>query len=361
MRPELLGGYAVLALCVVLVFMRLARGMFSDGWVRSVRALFVHLSAPVPAILLAMAAAATRWPPAIVGVALVLGLAWQESRSAPNADEAFEEGLSPEQWIDRVLEAFPDGRYSNPRPVGKGGMARVFRVADQRLQRDVAFKLMDPDVVADAEMRARFVREGRAMAALHHPGLPAVHDVSDAPIPYMVMSFIEGQTLSDRFEERGPAESHEVRDWVVQAARALGHAHQAGIIHRDVKPENLMLDDEGRVWVIDFGIARRAGQEAITRVGMVMGTPLFLPPEQLGGSEPDPLNDMYSLGATAYFLLTGEYPYSMQDLVAGTAAEPRALPDTVDKEIAAALTLMVNREPSARPASMRALLELIGK
>lgn len=355
-----MAGSAVLALCGVLVLLRVARGMFTDSWVRRVRDLYLGLSRPAPAILFALLAAATRWPPAVIGAAVVLGLAWYEAQSAPADSVAFEEGVPPETWIERVLEAFPDGRYSDPRPVGKGGMARVFRVADQRLQRDVAFKLMDPEVVADAQMRARFVREGRAMAALHHPGLPAVHDVADAPIPYMVMSFIEGQTLSDRFEERGPASSREVHDWVVQAAGALGHAHEAGIIHRDVKPENLMLDEEGRVWVIDFGIARRAGQEAITRVGMVMGTPLFLPPEQLGGSEPDTRNDVYSLGATAYFLLTGEYPYSMQDLIAGAAAEPRPLPDGVEKDLAASLTLMVNRDPEVRPAGMPALLELLG-
>jgi serine/threonine protein kinase len=360
-KVELLVGYAVLALSTVLIVLRLARGMFADAWVRRVRDLFVTLASPGPAIALALAAAATRWPPAIVGAAIVLGMAWHEARAASGEGEAFEEGLSSEMWIDRVLKAFPDGRYSDPRPVGKGGMARVFRVADQRLQRDVAFKLMDPEVVGDAAMRARFVREGRAMAALHHPGLPSVHDVADSPIPYMVMSFIEGQTLADRFEERGPASSAEVRDWVVQAARALGHAHQAGIVHRDVKPENLMLDDAGRVWVIDFGIARRAGQEAITRVGTIMGTPLFLPPEQLGGSEPEARNDIYSLGATAYFLLTGDYPYEMQELVAGVAGQPKPLPDSVEKELGAALTLMVNREPEARPASMLALLELVGK
>lgn len=360
MGPEILAGYAVLAVSGALVLLRLLRGMFTDAWVRRTSHLFLTLSRPVPAIVFALVAAATRWPPAVVGAAVVLGLAWYEAQFSPDDAEAFEEGLSSAAWIERVLAAFPDGRYSDPRPVGEGGMARVFRVADQRLQRDVAFKLMDPDVVGDAEMRARFVREGRAMAALHHPGLPSVHDVADAPIPYMVMSFIEGQTLSDRFEERGPATSSEVRDWVGQAAGALGHAHEAGIIHRDVKPENLMLDEDGRVWVIDFGIARRAGQEAITRVGMVMGTPLFLPPEQLGGSEPDTRNDVYSLGATAYYLLTGEYPYSMQDLIAGAHTAPRSLPDNVEKQLAASLTLMISRDPEARPASMRALVELLG-
>jgi serine/threonine-protein kinase len=238
-------------------------------------------------------------------------------------------------------------------------MARVFRVRDLRLARDVAFKLMDPTLLPDSEMRARFVREGRAMAALHHPGLPAVHDVADAPIPYMVMSFIEGRTLADRFEAQGPASAIEVRSWMLQAAEALGHAHQAGIVHRDVKPENLMVDTSGRIWVIDFGIARIESQAAITRVGTVMGTPLFLSPEQIGGADPDVRNDIYSLGATAYFLLSGEYPYSLQDLVGGKECPPHPLPEGTDSRLANCIMLAISCKPENRPPSMRALIDML--
>jgi serine/threonine-protein kinase len=175
----------------------------------------------------------------------------------------------------------------------------------------------------------------------------------------MVMSFIEGETLADPFEREGPASSEVVRSWMIQAAEALGHAHRAGIIHRDVKPENLMIDQAERIWVIDFGIARFESQAAITRVGTVMGTPLFLSPEQIGGKDPDIRNDVYSLGATAYFMVSGKYPYNLQELIGASVEGPRPLPDHVDPRMAASLLLAVSLHPEDRPSSMMALVEML--
>lgn len=339
-----------------MILLWILRSWLPARLVRFHQKVLLALSTPGPAAAFVLLVGASMWPVAVgVGV-LLLFLA---SREASHAGDSLPPNASPEEWMRLVVESFPGGRYGDVRILGQGGMARIFRVRDLRLDRDVAFKLMDPALLPDATMRARFVREGRAMAALHHPGLPMIHDVADAPIPYMVMSFIEGETLADRFERLGPASSDEVRSWMIQAAEALGHAHQAGIIHRDVKPENLMIDQAGRIWVIDFGIARFESQAAITRVGTVMGTPLFLSPEQIGGHDPHILNDVYSLGATAFFMVSGKYPYTLQELVGASGEPAKALPEQVDPTLAAAIQLAVSHRPEDRPSSMRALVEML--
>lgn len=346
-----------LTLVMLVLLLRAGRAWLPNDLLRLHRDFLLALTRPLPALAFVLLVAASTWIPVVLGGVLVLLLSWLEGRAA--AALVPEGQLTSEQWLQRIIQTFPQGRYTDVRPVGEGGMARVFRAKDNRLQRDVAFKLMDTSLVADAEMRARFVREGRAMATLHHEGLPAVHDVADAPFPFMVMSFIEGHTLAEYFEEHGRAPSEKVRDWMTQAAKALHHAHGAGIIHRDVKPENLMLDRQGRIWVIDFGIARMESQAAITRVGVIMGTPLFLSPEQINGDEPDVSNDVYSLAATGYFMLSGEYPYTVASLVQEDGGGPAALPEGVDAQLAACVMLAVSRRPQDRPGDMQALAAML--
>ncbi len=298
-----------------------------------------------------------------VVLAVLLGAVALLRRQAARATVEIEAGSGApglEGSLRQILDSLPRDRYVDPHPLGSGGTAQIFRVRDLKLDRMVAFKMMDPEVMQDPEMRARFLREARTMAQITHTGLPSIYDVAETPHPYLVMQYIEGRHLEDYFSEKGPVPSDLARDWLAQAARALEGAHEQGIVHRDVKPENLMLDSKGRIWVIDFGLARGATHKPITRVGVVMGTPTFVAPEQLLGNPPDERVDVYGLAATGYYLLSGRYPYRLEDLVANSGVTPKELPEAVESQLAATLSLALARNPEDRPGSMkefRALLE----
>lgn len=292
---------------------------------------------------------------AVVGglVAAVL-LTRRRGTSSTTTPLGIEEALAldVEEWIRRILAAQPAGRFEEPRLVGQGGMARLYRVRDTRLDRDVVFKLMDPESFADPDMRRRFLREARALAAMSAPGLPAVYDVSEAPVPYFVMQFLEGSSLAERIAEAGRLAPADVRRWTAAAARALAHAHEAGIVHRDVKPENLMVDAKGVAWVVDFGVASVASAAPITTVGQVVGTPDFLAPERVRGAEPDARMDVFSLAATAWFLLGGRMPYTVAQLVHEGDYRPHPLPEDVPADLVAVLEAGLEMDPDERIQTM---------
>lgn len=265
---------------------------------------------------------------------------------------------STREWVDEILAGL-DGRYADPERLGTGGMAEIYRARDTRLDRPVAFKVLTPEAFQDDEMRERFLREARALASLDHTGLPSIYDVSATPVPYFIFRYIEGRSLAEAFEARGPLPAEDVRGWLAAAAEALAHAHDQGLVHRDVKPENLMLDDKGGIWVIDFGIARGVSSRAITKVGVVMGTPSFVSPEQLKSAEPSPSMDIFSLASTGYHLLSGAFPYELAELVHEQTSGPDPLPDGVPEDLAAALAMGLRLDPAERPGDMREFARIL--
>jgi eukaryotic-like serine/threonine-protein kinase len=239
-----------------------------------------------------------------------------------------------------------DGRYRLERPLGHGGMATVYLARDEELDRPVAIKVLAEHLAGDAAFRDRFLREARLAARLSHPNVVSVYDAGESEDgrPFIVMEYVPGMTLA----EVGRLAPDEAVGLVVQACHGLAHAHEAGLVHRDVKPQNLLLRDDGVLKVADFGIARAAETTALTQIGTVLGTAAYLSPEQALGEEVTPATDVYALGAVLYELLTGRPPYAF-DSLADLAAKQREEPITPVRDLAPALS------PQVEDALMRAL------
>lgn len=191
-------------------------------------------------------------------------------------------------------------------------MAGVFLGEEPRLARKVAIKVMAPSLMVDPRMVERFQQEARSTARLSHPHIVTIHEIDERDgLHYFVMSYVEGPTLDAILEEaEGPLPVSTVRRWLLQIAGALNHAHRAGIVHRDVKPGNVLVDPDGNAVVTDFGIAKVADEPGLTRTGMLVGTPSYMSPEQCMGSEVASAADQYALGALAYHLITGRPPFT---------------------------------------------------
>lgn len=203
------------------------------------------------------------------------------------------------------------GRYLLERELGRGGMGIVFLARDVTLERPVAIKLLPPSLAALPGIRLRFLQEARTAAGLSHPNIIPIHAVEEAgDLVWFVMSYVPGETLADRVGREGPLPVPAVARMVQEVAWALAYAHRHGVIHRDVKPENILLErGTGRALVADFGIARLADEAGISPPGEMLGTPRLVSPEQAGGEPLDGRSDLYSLGVTAFFALTGRYPF----------------------------------------------------
>jgi serine/threonine protein kinase len=210
-------------------------------------------------------------------------------------------------------------------------MGEVWRGRDTVLGRPVAVKLLKPEYADDALFRQRFEIEAQHAASLHHPGIAGVFDFGEAPPldgsatprPYLVMELVEGQPLSDLLRPSAPMDPEVTQDLMAQTADALGAAHRAGIVHRDVKPGNLIVTPDRRIKVTDFGIARAAEGLALTETGQVMGTPAYLSPEQAEGGTATAASDVYSLGVVAYECLVGRRPFVADTAVATALAHLR--------------------------------------
>ncbi len=195
--------------------------------------------------------------------------------------------------------------------LGRGGMGVVYKAEDTKLQGFVAIKVLPPHMTADEEAKTRFVREARAASALEHPNICHIHEIDETPDGhlFMVMPCYEGETLGERLE-RGPLEIDEILDIATQVASALARAHEMGIIHRDIKPGNVMLSDGGRqAKLMDFGLAKRLDATKVTRTGTTLGTVAYMSPEQALGKEADHRADIWSLGVVLYEMLTGRQAF----------------------------------------------------
>jgi serine/threonine protein kinase len=210
---------------------------------------------------------------------------------------------------ERLARAL-EGRYEIIRLLGRGGMAAVFLANDLVLERQVAIKVLPPDMTRDGELIVRFQQEAKTAAKLEHPNIIPIHRVeSEAGLVYIVMKYVSGQSLEDLLA-KGPVSIQLARHVLREAALALGHAHRRHIVHRDVKPANIMLDDEGRVVLTDFGISKAVqGTSNLTGTGTIIGTPQYMAPEQAKGREVDGRADQYALAIVGYRALTGKLPF----------------------------------------------------
>jgi serine/threonine-protein kinase len=254
------------------------------------------------------------------------------------------------------------GRYRLEDRVAAGGMGEVWRASDTLLDRIVAVKLLRPEYADSHEFRERLRWEGRHAALLSHPGVVRVYDYDDgsaAGVPYLVMEYVEGPSLAAVLSAEGTLSPCRVLGLVAQAAEALACAHAAGIVHRDIKPGNVLVDS-GQVKITDFGIARAVDAVPMTRTGLVMGTPSYLSPEQVSGRAATPLSDLYGLGVIAYECLTGRPPFQGTPLAVALAHRDRPLPplpDTVPGPVAKLVAALTAKNPQCRPGDGRTVAE----
>ncbi|HKH12768.1 MAG TPA: protein kinase [Rubrobacter sp.] len=259
-----------------------------------------------------------------------------------------------------------DGRYTIERPLGSGGMAEVFLAHDSVLERDVALKVLRSQYRGDEEFYERFGREARSAASLSHPNIVQVYDRGETPdgTCYIAMEYVSGGTLKERLDERGPMEPQRALAVAAQVAEALWAAHERGMVHRDIKPQNILVTDMGHLKVTDFGIARAASAATISATNAVFGTAGYLSPEQALGEPATPRSDLYSLGIVLYEMLTGVVPYRADNPVAvcmkhvtEPLTPPRRLDPTIPDAVDALVIKMLAKDPADRPASASELLD----
>jgi serine/threonine-protein kinase len=257
------------------------------------------------------------------------------------------------------------GRYLLSDLVAGGGMGEVWRAEDQVLGRVVAVKLLRREYAADDAFLSRFRAEARHAASLGHPGIAQVFDYGeDDGTAYLVMELVPGEPLSARLQREGALPAAVAVPLLQQAARALDAAHATGLVHRDVKPGNLLITPDERVKITDFGIARAGDQAPLTRTGEVMGTAQYLSPEQAMGRTATPASDVYSLGIVAYEMLRGRRPFEADTAVAIALAQvnnaPEPLPASVPAPVAATVLQALAKDPAERPASAAAFADSLG-
>jgi serine/threonine protein kinase len=254
------------------------------------------------------------------------------------------------------------GRYEMGARLGVGGMSTVVSAFDERLEREVAIKLLAEHLADDSQFVARFRREALAAARLVHPNIVQVFDFGldeSTHRHYIAMELVRGQSGAEILREEGVLDVREALSIVGQACRGLEYAHRNGVVHRDVKPGNLLRGEDGVVKLADFGIAKAISEESsITQVGSVLGTAAYLAPEQAAGEKAGPAADLYALGVVTYQLLSGRLPYEAQSLTELALKQQRELPprlDDLNHEVTPQLAMAVDRalalDPRQRPAS----------
>ena len=248
------------------------------------------------------------------------------------------------------------GRYRLDSRIAAGGMGEVWRAVDTVLDRPVAVKLLRAEYAGHAETLARFRAEARHAGALTHPAIARVYDYGETGSghpPYLVMELVEGPALIEVLS-RGPLDAARTMDVICQVAAGLHAAHSAGLVHRDIKPGNLLIGPGGQVKITDFGISHAAGSAPITRTGMLIGTPAYLAPERVTGGSASPVSDRYSLGIVAWECLTGAAPFTGQEMDVALAHRDLALPPLppgVPTPAAALVAEMTAKDPGSRPAT----------
>jgi beta-lactam-binding protein with PASTA domain len=264
------------------------------------------------------------------------------------------------------MQQLVDNRYRLVRPLGSGGMADVFLAHDSILDRNVALKVMSTRYASDDEFVERFKREAQSAAALSHPNIVSIFDrgASEDGTYYIAMEYLPGGTLKDRIMRKGALPARTAAAVALQIAEALQAAHERGVIHRDIKPHNILITESGDVKVTDFGIARAASSSTMTRTGSILGTAHYISPEQAMGEHVGPSSDLYSLGVVLYEMLTGELPYDADTPlgiamkhVNGHLRQPKEVNPSVPAGINAITCRLLAKDPEDRYASDAELIE----
>jgi eukaryotic-like serine/threonine-protein kinase len=269
--------------------------------------------------------------------------------------------------IERALSS----NYEVDREIGRGGMGIVYRAKDRRLKRVVAIKILPPELAFRSEIRSRFLREAETAAQLSHPNIVPIYSVDERDgLVYFVMAVVEGENLAKRMHDQGPMDVAEVRRVLRGVADALAYAHARNVIHRDIKPDNILLDVQGRPLVTDFGIARAISEGAdsrLTATGMAIGTPAYMSPEQSAGErEVDGRTDLYALGVVGYQMLAGELPFTASSTPAMLVKHISERPVPVDQkrdgipsDLAQAVMILLEKDPNNRFPSAQALVSAL--
>src|SRR3954452_11779841 len=270
--------------------------------------------------------------------------------------------------VERALAA----HYELDCEIGRGGMGIVYRAKDRRLKRQVAIKLLPPELAFRSEIKSRFLREAETAAQLSHPNIVPIYTVDEQEgLVFFVMAYISGDNLAKRLHERGVLTVDESRKVLREVADALAYAHDRNVVHRDIKPDNILLDAaSGRPMVTDFGIARAMdseGDSRLTATGMAIGTPAYMSPEQAAGErEIDGRSDLYSLGILGYQMLTGEPPFVAGSTPAMLVKHISERPIPVQQrradmpdDLARSVMLLLEKDPANRFASAAALVSAL--
>jgi len=259
------------------------------------------------------------------------------------------------------LQRLVEGKYKIERMLGKGGMGAVFLAHDLTLEREVAIKVLPPDITMDEHIVKRFQQEAKTSAKLDHTNIIPIYRVeSEGGLNYFVMKYIAGTSLEDVLDQKQPLAIDYIQRVLWEAACALGHAHQRGVVHRDVKPANIMFDHDGRVMLTDFGISKALqAASGFTGTGMIIGTPHYMAPEQAKGSSVDGRADEYSLAVVGYRMITGELPYTGDSVhtilykhIFEEAPSVATKRTDVPPFLTAAISRALSKEPDQRFATM---------
>ena len=269
--------------------------------------------------------------------------------NAVNGDEVTLGPPSHPEMLGRL------GRYEIERKIGSGGMGIVFKAFDTELNRPVAIKVLAPYLARNGAARQRFGRESRAAAAVVHEHVVAIHNVeSDGETPFIVMQYVSGESLQARVQRLGPLSVEEILRIGVQTAAGLAAAHEQGIVHRDVKPENILLENSvDRVLLTDFGLARTVDDASLTHTGVVAGTPSYMSPEQANGETIDHRTDLFSFGSVLYFVATGHPPFRAEramGVLHRICTSPHRPVWQVNAKIPQELSLLIDRLLEKNPA-----------
>ncbi len=266
--------------------------------------------------------------------------------------------------MNAMQQSVLDDRYTLVELLGDGGMAKVYLARDNSLGREVALKVLREQYVDDEEFVERFRREAMSAASLNHPGIVQVYDrgrTTDGTF-YIAMEHVPGGTLKDRIKGEGKLAPRDAAEVASRVAEALALAHDLGIVHRDIKPHNVLLTASGEAKVSDFGIARAASSETMTQTNSVLGTLAYMSPEQVRGERVGPASDLYSLGVVLYEMLTGELPYQDDDPIATAIkrldeppSHPREVNPTVPEEMDALVVKLLAKDPEDRYANAASL------
>ena len=286
-----------------------------------------------------------------------------------HAAEARPSPQAPQGGRRLIATSLEEGRYEVESVVGRGGMALVYRARDLEGGPAVAVKVLADNLAADPELRRRFGREALLAERLSHPNIVRVlgHGEADGRA-YIVLEYVDGQNLAEELDRAGRLAPDRVIELGAQAAAGLSHAHERGLVHRDVKPQNLLLATDGTLKVSDFGIARLVDGTQLTQAGTVLGTAAYLAPEQAAGEETTGAADVYALGAVMYELLTGEPPYrasTVTELAArrrdGDPPPPSLLAPEVSPELDSLVLCCLLDDPALRPSARDVELMLRGE